>query len=51
VLKFTSSKFDSLVPEYKGDLHKQDADFFVVLTNKLQEYIQLLEEVKIKKAL
>lgn len=51
MLKFISAKFDSTVPEYKGDLHPVDQKFLEGINAKLNEYIELLEKVEIKRGL
>lgn len=50
-LKFLTARFDSTVPEYKGELHAKDKAFLDALHALLCEYLQLMEEIKIKKAL
>lgn len=50
-LKFLTARFDSTVPEYKGDLHAKDQQFLNTLHTLLVEYLELMEEIKIKKSL
>ena len=51
VLKFLSSKFDGVIPAYKGALHEKDVEFYTTLNSLLNEYIKQMEDVKLKSAL
>ena len=46
-----TAKFDSTVPEYKGDLHAKDKAFLDALQALLVEYLEHMEDIKIKKSL
>ena len=50
-LKFISSRFDGVIPAYKGTLHDKDRDLYTTLNSLLLEYLQQMEDVKLKAAL
>jgi len=51
ILKFLSSAFEGKVPEYEGDRVPQDDKFIESIYAKFEEFVGLLEDVKIKDAL
>ena len=50
-LKFLASSFGGKVPAYEGDKTDQDSAFFKSLNEKFLEFIDLMEQVKIKDSL
>jgi methionyl-tRNA synthetase len=50
-LKFLSSSFEGKVPVYEGAKHEQDAAFFKSIYDKFLEFVDMMEEVKIKDSL
>jgi len=50
-LKFLSTQFEGVVPAYEGEKTEYDIAFIKSLYVKFEEFLELLEEVKIKDAL
>ena len=50
-LKFLSSGFGGNVPAYEGDRVAEDEEFIRSIYAKFEEFLQLMEDVKIKDAL
>ena len=50
-MKFLAGTFGGVVPEYGGDNTEQDARFYGQLYERFEEFLGLLEEVRIKEAL
>ena len=46
-LKFLSSSFGGVVPEYEGALVEQDSAFFKSLLEKFNEFVDLLTKIGI----
>jgi methionyl-tRNA synthetase len=50
-LKFIKSNFDGAVPKYEGELDEKDKEFLGSLHDKLKQFINVFEEIKISDAL
>jgi len=51
VLPFIAKQYDGVVPEYKGALHEDDAKFIAAQNEKFTNFVQMMEDVKIKDSL
>jgi len=51
VLKFLSSSFEGKVPAYEGAKDAKDAAFYKAIYEKFLEFVDLMEQVKIKDSL
>lgn len=50
-LKYLEGSFNSVVPEYEGEKHEADAAFIKTLLDMFNQYVTLMEDVKLKDAL
>lgn len=50
-LKYLEGSFNSVVPEYEGEKHEADAAFIKTLLDLFNQYVTLMEDVKLKDAL
>lgn len=50
-LKYLEGSFNCVVPAYEGEKHEADAAFIKTLVDFFNQYVTLMEEVKLKDAL
>uniref|UniRef100_A0A7S3N2G1 methionine--tRNA ligase n=1 Tax=Strombidium inclinatum TaxID=197538 RepID=A0A7S3N2G1_9SPIT len=50
-LKFLAATFDGVVPVYEGERHPDDTKFLSTIFAQFEEYLDLLEKIKIKDGL